>query len=57
VGVDEAVRERLSRLGHDVRVQHGMSADLGGAQVILVTPTGVRAVGADPRREAYGIAW
>jgi gamma-glutamyltranspeptidase / glutathione hydrolase len=57
VGVEEAVRERLRQLGHDVRVQHGMSSDLGGAQVILITPAGVRAVGADPRREAYGIAW
>jgi gamma-glutamyltranspeptidase / glutathione hydrolase len=55
--VEEAVRVRLGLLGHDVRVQYGMSAELGGAQVILVRPDGVRAVGADPRREAYGIAW
>jgi gamma-glutamyltranspeptidase len=51
------VRQRLGVLGHTVRVQPGTSADLGGAQIILVTAAGVRIVGADPRREAYGIAW
>jgi gamma-glutamyltranspeptidase / glutathione hydrolase len=56
-GVGEETLERLRGLGHDVRVQDGMVADLGGAQVILVLPSGVLAVGADPRREAYGIAW
>ena len=30
---------------------------LGGAQVILITQAGAKSVGADPRREAYGIAW
>jgi hypothetical protein len=40
-----------------VRSHAGLSAELGGAQVILVSPAGVRSVGADPRREAYGIAW
>jgi gamma-glutamyltranspeptidase len=56
-GVPEDVRAALRAMGHDVRVQRGQSSDLGGAQVILLTPTGARAVGADPRREAYGIAW
>jgi gamma-glutamyltranspeptidase / glutathione hydrolase len=56
-GISEDTRQRLRAFGHSVRVQEGMSAELGGAQVILVTPAGVRAVGADPRREAYGIAW
>jgi gamma-glutamyltranspeptidase len=56
-GIDAAVRRRLEALGHSVRVQTGMSADLGGAQVIMLLPSGARWVGADPRREAYGIAW
>jgi gamma-glutamyltranspeptidase / glutathione hydrolase len=56
-GIPEAVRRRLGELGHEVSVQHGMSNDLGGAQVIVITPAGVKSVGADPRREAYGIAW
>jgi gamma-glutamyltranspeptidase len=56
-GVPEDVRDALRAMGHDVRVQRGQSSDLGGAQVILLTPAGARAVGADPRREAYGIAW
>lgn len=56
-GVPESVRSSLSALGHQLRLQEAPSASLGGAQVILITPSGVRAVGADPRREAYGIAW
>ncbi|CAN5696491.1 gamma-glutamyltransferase [soil metagenome] len=56
-GIGETVRERLMSLGHDVSVQQGMSADLGGAQVIMILEGGIRAIGADPRREAYGIAW
>jgi gamma-glutamyltranspeptidase / glutathione hydrolase len=56
-GVPAVVRQRLGAMGHDIRVQTGLTAELGGAQVILVSPAGVRAVGADPRREAYGIAW
>jgi gamma-glutamyltranspeptidase len=56
-GVPADVRARLAGLGHAVRVLPGLSSDLGGAQVIVVWPSGVRAVGADPRREAYGIAW
>jgi gamma-glutamyltranspeptidase / glutathione hydrolase len=56
-GIGEAARQRLELLGHSLRVQRGLSAELGGAQVIMVLPSGVRSVGADPRREAYGIAW
>jgi gamma-glutamyltranspeptidase len=59
--VEEAVPEStlagLDTLGHRVRVQPMLTAALGGAQIILMLPTGVRMVGADPRREAYGIAW
>ena len=57
VEMAEAARTGLAALGHQLQVQEGSSASLGGAQVILITAEGVRAVGADPRREAYGIAW
>ncbi|HSJ31334.1 MAG TPA: gamma-glutamyltransferase [Longimicrobiales bacterium] len=56
-GVPLTVRERLTSLGHQLQLQEIPSAALGGAQVIVITAAGVRAVGADPRREAYGIAW
>ncbi len=55
-GVTTEVRAELSRRGHGVRVQETPSAELGGAQVIVVLPSGVKWVGADHRREAYGIA-
>jgi gamma-glutamyltranspeptidase / glutathione hydrolase len=57
VGVPEVVRAELAASGRSVRVQVAPSAELGGAQVIIVLPGGARSVGADPRREAYGIAW
>lgn len=56
-GVSAEVRDRLLAMGHRIRVQETPSSDLGGAQVIVITPAGAKAVGADPRREAYGIAW
>jgi gamma-glutamyltranspeptidase / glutathione hydrolase len=56
-GIAASVRDGLAAAGWDVRLQFGMSAELGGAQVIMISPTGVKSVGADPRREAYGIAW
>lgn len=56
-GIDAAVRDELARRGHQVRIQATPSAELGGAQVILVLPSGVKWVGADHRREAYGIAY
>lgn len=49
-----ALRER----GHATGGSRGLSPTHGGAQVILIDPeTGARVTGADPRREAYGIAW
>jgi gamma-glutamyltranspeptidase/glutathione hydrolase len=57
--IEEAVPpealERLKQIGHDVRVETGLSAELGGAQVILIPDSGPMLVGADPRREAFGI--
>ena len=56
-GIAPEERERLTALGHRLRLRETPSAELGGAQVIVITSAGARAVGADPRREAYGIAW
>jgi gamma-glutamyltranspeptidase/glutathione hydrolase len=56
-GIGEDVRAELAGRGHQVRVQPVPSAELGGAQVILMMPSGVKWVGADHRREAYGIAY
>jgi gamma-glutamyltranspeptidase/glutathione hydrolase len=55
-GIAADVRDALTKRGHQVQVQEP-SEEFGGAQVILVTPTGSRVAGADPRREAYAIAW
>jgi gamma-glutamyltranspeptidase/glutathione hydrolase len=55
-GVPPEVRDALTKLGHQVAVQEP-SEEFGGAQMILVTPNGGRVAGADPRREAYAIAW
>src|SRR5688572_12637511 len=55
-GVAPEVRDSLTARGHQVVVQEP-SEEFGGAQMILVTPSGGRVAGADPRREAYAIAW
>jgi gamma-glutamyltranspeptidase/glutathione hydrolase len=55
-GVPDSTLARLRALGHQVRVQEP-SAEFGGAQMIVITADGVRMTGADPRREAYAIAW
>jgi len=39
-----------------VRVQEP-SAEFGGAQMIVIHSSGARMTGADPRREAYAVAW
>ena len=56
-GIDARVRAQLTQRGHRVKVQEAASAELGGAQVILLLPSGALMVGADHRREAHGIAW
>jgi gamma-glutamyltranspeptidase / glutathione hydrolase len=56
-GIDAAVRSELAARGHRVVVQEEPSAEMGGAQVILLLQNGVRMIGADHRREAFGIAW
>jgi gamma-glutamyltranspeptidase/glutathione hydrolase len=55
-GIAADVRDALTQRGHEIRVQEP-SEEFGGAQMILVTPSGGRIAGADPRREAYAIAW
>ena len=55
-GIDAATRASLERRGHVVRVQEP-SAEFGGAQMIVIHSSGARMTGADPRREAYAIAW
>lgn len=55
-GIDSTTRTLLERRGHVVRVQPP-SAEFGGAQMIVIHSSGARMAGADPRREAYAIAW
>jgi len=51
------VRERLTALGHDVRVIDDWSWVVGGGQGIAREPrTGVLSGGADPRRDGYAVA-
>lgn len=52
------VLEALRGRGHEVTPVEGWTATLGGVQVIYVDPaSGALRTGADPRREAYAIAW
>jgi gamma-glutamyltranspeptidase/glutathione hydrolase len=55
-GIAETVRTQLGQRGHDVRLQATLSSEMGGAQLIWIL-NGMKITGADPRREAYGIAW
>ncbi len=47
----------LSGRGHEPRVVHGWTATFGGAHMIRVEPSGTLTAAADPRREAYGMAY
>ena len=55
-GIGADVRADLTRRGQSVTVQEP-SAEFGGAQMIVISISGARLTGADPRREAYSIAW
>lgn len=56
--VDADVLAALGALGHEVRVVHGWTATFGGAQMIVVDPEhGTMTAAADPRREAYALAY
>jgi gamma-glutamyltranspeptidase/glutathione hydrolase len=57
-GVPAAARAGLAARGHDLRVVEGWTSTFGGVQMILVDPVlGTRRTGADPRREAYAVAY
>jgi len=47
----------LGERGHDPRVIHGWTATFGGAQMIRVEASGTITAAADPRREAYAMAY
>jgi gamma-glutamyltranspeptidase/glutathione hydrolase len=52
------VRGDLEARGHALRVVPGWTATFGGAQMILVEPgSGTLTAAADPRREAYAVAY
>jgi gamma-glutamyltranspeptidase/glutathione hydrolase len=56
--IPPSVRDALRARGHQLRITGGWTATLGGVQVILRDPaSGALRTGADPRREAYAIAF
>ena len=56
--ITEAVLAELRSRGHELNVIEGWTATFGGAQMIHRDPaTGVLTAAADPRREAYAIAY
>ena len=65
-GVSVAIEDRVSAevlselagLGHNLQLIKGWTATFGGAQMIHHDPTtGVLTAAADPRREAYSLAY
>jgi gamma-glutamyltranspeptidase/glutathione hydrolase len=54
--VPAAVRKQLRRLGHKLRVSPPWSIGSNGA-ILLDPATGVLHAGADPRVDAYALAW
>lgn len=56
--VSQEVLDALAALGHQVRVVRGWTATFGGAQMIVVDhENGTLTAAADPRREAYALAY
>ncbi len=56
--VSRATAEGLIERGHQLRLIDGWTATFGGAQMIVFDPaTGVLTAAADPRREAYALAY
>ena len=56
--VSSATLDGLTTLGHDLNVIQGWTATFGGAQMIVFDrENGVLTAAADPRREAYALAY
>ena len=56
--VSRAALEALASRGHQLTVVPGWTATFGGAQMIVFNrETGVLTAAADPRREAYALAY
>ena len=55
--IPAAVLTALEARGHHPRVIHGWTATFGGAQMIRIERSGTLTAAADPRREAYAIAY
>jgi gamma-glutamyltranspeptidase/glutathione hydrolase len=56
-GISEEVREKLSRMGHPIRVHGGFDLFFGGAHLIHVNQdTGMACGSADPRRSGTAIS-
>lgn len=56
--IPASVRSALTERGHQVSAVSGWTATFGGVQLIYIDPkSGARRTGADPRREAYAIAY
>lgn len=51
--IPEDVRSALRAMGHPLQVRGEMDLYFGGAQAILIAPTGVLFGGADPRRDGF----
>jgi gamma-glutamyltranspeptidase/glutathione hydrolase len=57
-GFGDAVLAALEAGGHEIDRARPLTTEFGGAQLILIDAMSrVRITAADPRREAYGIAW
>jgi gamma-glutamyltranspeptidase/glutathione hydrolase len=54
--IPPAVRKQLSRKGHKVRVSGPWSLGSNGA-IVIDQQTGIISAGADPRVDAYALAW
>ncbi len=56
--VSQSALQGLQNLGHELNIIEGWTATFGGAQMIHHDPdTGVLTAAADPRREAYALAY
>jgi gamma-glutamyltranspeptidase/glutathione hydrolase len=55
--IPAGVLSDLGARGHELRVIHGWTATFGGAHMIRVELSGTLTAAADPRREAYAMAY